>query len=144
LVQDSLVHPPQVWSGFDSEIIHEPISSGAEGCQRLTLLARSVLGEHEERPPSFCPWSLNDQRREFGGDRPVLAQIQPGFQQVVLGTSSDRLQAGYLGLGRRLVFKIAVGVTAPQPGCATQCFDSSLEVRTRKCAVPRLGLGLKA
>ena len=119
LVQDSLMHPTQVWSGLDSEIIHEAISSGAEGRQRLTLLATSVLGEHEKGPPSFCPWSLNNQRRQFGGDRPVLAQIQPRFQQVVLGTGSDRLQAGYLGLGRRLVFEIAVGVTAPQPDGAT-------------------------
>jgi hypothetical protein len=122
------MHPTQVWSGFDSEIIHEAISSGAEGRQRLTLLATSVLGEHEKGPPSFCPWSLNNQRRQFGGDRPVLAQIQPRFQQVVLGTGSDRLQAGYLGLGRRLVFEIAVGVTAPQPDCTTQSFGSSLEV----------------
>ena len=82
--------------GLDTELVAASVAQSPEGRQRVALPARSIQGQHQLPVQLLVPRMGGGELFQFGNERAVLAQLQPGGERTRPGLQTELLQPAYV------------------------------------------------
>lgn len=114
LAEDPGLEIAQPGPGFDAEFIGEPLASRAERGERVSLPVAPVERGGEDRPPPFTQGGGPHEPLGCRHDRAVLAAVEPGLEQRLLGGIADPAETFGFEAGGFPGAEVHVGLAGPE------------------------------
>ena len=85
LLEDRLVQPAKRTTGLDSELLHQARASGRYDCERVSLAARAVQGQHELAAQSLAQRVCAGEALQLADELVMVAQHQIELDPLLQG-----------------------------------------------------------
>jgi hypothetical protein len=133
VAENRLLEPAQGCARLEPELLHQEVSSLAIDLERFRLPAGAVEGEHELAAHALVEGMLDDEALELGNERRVLAEREPGVDQLFLGDDSQLFEAGSLEENEGLEGEIGERRPAPERERLAEPLDALRGVGFASC-----------
>ena len=114
LLEDPLVQLAQGRPGFEPQLVGQAGTHGVEDARGFCLAAAAVQRDHQLPGRPLTQRVLGDQVLQLGDGLHVAAEGEVGLDAVLDRGEAEVLQAGGLGLGKRIEHKVGQRRPAPQ------------------------------
>ena len=132
LTQDRLLQRDQVGAGVDAQLGDQHRPRPVQRAQRVTLAARLILGQGEQRPPALAQRRLGHPGLRLGQHLPVLPGAQCSVEADLLGVQTQLVETAGLDPTRIPVLELAQRRPSPQRQRLTTHVGGSLVLPERE------------
>ena len=93
VIEDRGLHPLEIGTGLDPELVHQHGAGTCERLERLGLAPGPIQGKHELAPSTFTQWFLSNHPLEVGDERARVAVRELGIDAILDRRSPELFEA---------------------------------------------------